>query len=296
MFLQTEQAFVGIDDLLEVHVAVVEEGERSAGIVFPVEFPGGLEVQFAAGVDRSEYAPGEIAPHRNEVQVSIEIRLKPVQVHPYLLEVLVFKGLVNRHIVVPPAEVGGSARLDARPRGARDGSDIDPVLQQPTGRQRKQGQLYGSGEAAGIGYELCPGNLLALQLRQSIDIALALIPVVLGQVNHLQPLRSLVFSPIRRAFAVSAAEEDHVRAFQRGIRAELQIAVAVEARMHFPDLPAGAAGGLREADLHIRVIHQYSYEFARSVARGAYYSCFDHCALIFFPKAPSRGRPPHPCD
>ena len=65
---------------------------------------------------------------------------------------LVREQLVNGNIAFPVAEMGGLRKFFSGSRGTCNGCRMYLVPDKAVARQRQQGQLYGSGEASGIGY------------------------------------------------------------------------------------------------------------------------------------------------
>ena len=94
MLLNAEQAFVGIDHLFQIHIAVEYVCECRICIEIPVKGFGLPYVQPASGVYAGQDSPGEIPSDGDEVQIAPVCRLKPADVHSYFFKVLMFKCLI----------------------------------------------------------------------------------------------------------------------------------------------------------------------------------------------------------
>ena len=178
--------------------------------------------------------------------------------------------------------MSGRPRLDSGSGGTGYGRDFNISVKE-TGRGEGQDCNLDRGcETSGICNEGCLPDTFPVQFREAVDVPCALVPVILREVDYFQPLRPSVSRPEFRTFSVASAEEHHVNAVQRGVLAEFHIAVPEEPGVHFPYFLPCIAGRLGEPQLHLRMVCQKSDEFARSIARAAYYSCLYHIVLQLF--------------
>ena len=121
LFYELYERFVGIDDLLEVYCARMHESEGCAGIEVVVK-----RTHFVLAHARKFYgcchedSSGEIASHGYETQFGIACRLESGQRHAYFFEMLVRERLVDRQIIVSPAEMCCRTGLYAGTCGAGD--------------------------------------------------------------------------------------------------------------------------------------------------------------------------------
>ena len=96
MDFRVDQAFVGIDDLLEVKRPVGDPGKRCIRIEVFVQLLDGIGIQAAGEGQGRKDAPGEIAPDRDEIQRSGEAFLDQAEGTADLNQVLVREDLVGR--------------------------------------------------------------------------------------------------------------------------------------------------------------------------------------------------------
>ena len=121
MLLDMDDGLVGVDGLLEVHRTVAYDCKRGVTIVILVESCGFLLRKRAIHVGDGEYAPGEIAPHGDEIDFRGVTWLQLVKRSPDLYQMLMAERLVDRQIVGAPAEMGRRPRFYARPGRAGQG-------------------------------------------------------------------------------------------------------------------------------------------------------------------------------
>ena len=82
---------------------------------------------------------------------------------------LVGKEFVDGQVAVPVAEVYAFSGFFACPGGTCDRTYVYLVMKQSCGSYGQQGQLYGSGEAARIGYVVGIAHILPGLFRQAVD-------------------------------------------------------------------------------------------------------------------------------
>ena len=271
-----QQRLVRIDDLLEVHAAFRDVREGGRCVVAGVELPHVGLLQRAPRIDAGENAPREVAAHRHEVDSGVERRFDPPQVAADLQQVLVREGLVNREVRRAPTEVGRGRGFHPGARRSRHGRHVHLVAQQPRGGQRQQCQLDGCGEASRVGDAPRRADAVAVQLRKSVDEAVALVAEVLCEVDDLHAGGNVVrFEPFA-ALAVRRTEQQHVDRREVEAVAETHVRVAFQPSVDLREAVARVRGAVHEDDFGLRVIDQKADEFAGGVAgasddAGAYH-------------------------
>ena len=140
----------------------------------------------------------------------------------------------------------------------------------------QQCQLNGRSKAARVGELGASTDLVALKLGQTIYIAIVLVAIVLGKVDDLQGVRTLVLSPESSTLAVTRAKEKHVDGVEVVCVGEALLGIAYQTSMYGVERLTGIASGVRKGDLHLWVIDQEADEFACGIARCANYAYFDH--------------------
>ena len=113
------------------------------------------------------------------------------------------KGLVNRHIIVPPREMRRRAQCLARARAARNRAYVYVIVDQTRISQWQNGQFNACRKAAWVGNFRSTLNLPALQFRQAVDEAIRLVPEIRAQVDYFYCCRQLVF--IQKLFRLTMA-------------------------------------------------------------------------------------------
>ena len=155
MLFQMDKAFVGVDNLLQIDVLADDMREGVFGIILFIHADNLFQRHFGLYHDSGKDAAGKITAIRDEIDVRIETVL---ELFERLLDfgyVLVLESLVHTQVVVAPAEVACSSRLDARTGAAGDGIHHNIAVQHQMLGKRKQAQLDAGGEAAGVGNMLC---------------------------------------------------------------------------------------------------------------------------------------------
>ena len=160
---------------------------------------------------------GEVAAHRHEIDCRRVAGLQFLERGADFLEMLVGKGLVDRYVVGAPAEMGRRAGFDACAGRAGEGRDVDVAAdgEQSCRGKRQQRQLYGRCEAAGISDRGGAGYPVAVDFGKAVDIAIAFVAEVLGEVDDLESRRSPVVLPELAAVAMGAAEKQNVDLVER---------------------------------------------------------------------------------
>ena len=118
-------------------------------------------------------------------------------------------------------------------------------------------------------------NFLALEFGQTIYIAIALVAIVLCEVDDFQCVRTVVFCPKSGTLAVAGAEKEHIDGVQIVCIGEALLGITNQTSMNGMKRLTGVACGVREGDLHLWVVDQEADEFACGIARCAYYAYFD---------------------
>ncbi len=131
-----QQAMVGVDHLLEVQWSF---DYMRKGVVFikrSIVSGQGVLCGGACHVYRGKDPPGKITSDRHEMY-RLQLRLELAQALANLGQVLMGKGLVDRHVIVAPSKVRGSTGSLARAGRARDCMDVHVLLDQLLSRQRQ---------------------------------------------------------------------------------------------------------------------------------------------------------------
>ena len=145
-------------------------------------------------------------------------------------------------------------------------------------RQRQERQLDGRREAARIGDFRRALDAVALQFRETIDIAVGFVPEILGQVHDLEPFRAGMFLPEGAALAMGGTKEENVDAFQVHDVREHEVRVTHEAGVVLRHGLSHLALRMDPGDLGRRMVHQQPDQFAGGVACTAYDTRADHCS------------------
>ena len=152
--------------------------------------------------------------------------------------------------------MGGGRGFHAGAGGSGHGGDVDFAGQQARCRERQERQLDGGGETPGIGYLFRRLDLVALPLRQSVDVSVLLIPEVLRQVDDLEPFRFGMGFPECLALPVGAAQEKDIDPAEIEFAAEMQVGISDQAAVDFPKGVPGVAFRVDEDQFHLRVEDQ----------------------------------------
>ena len=278
MLLKIEEAFVGVDHLLQARVRVCDEGERMVVVILLVYAADFAQLYLAVDICRSEDAAREVAPHGYEADVALEAVLQLVQALPYLLKMLVGERLVDGYVVVAPAEVRRGRRLHARTCGAGDGVYMQLRVEHKMFCQRQDGKLYAGGKASGIGNVARVADAPAVKLGQSVhEIVLAIFDAVVhAEVYYLQGLRNGMALHELACVAVGGAEEQEVDALQRQLVGETQVGLAKQVTVYVGNHVAGIARAADKHNLGIGVIEQKAYQFACRISCTTYNSNLNH--------------------
>ena len=118
--LQVDQALIGIHHLLQIRILVGNEGKVMVIIILLVDACDFAQVDLAIQIHRSEDASREVAAHRDEIHLALEAILQLAQALVDLGQVLMLEWLIDRDVVVAPAEMRGSRRLHTRSGRTRD--------------------------------------------------------------------------------------------------------------------------------------------------------------------------------
>ena len=273
MHFQGDEALVRIDHLFEVHGTGKYPGKGGIGIEVLVQGRHFLDREGAGGFADGEDAAGEIAPDRDEMEV-----VPDAKVPADFQQMLVGQNLIDGQVVTAPAEMGGGSRFNARPGGAGDGLDVDVAREETGLGQRQEGQLDGGRETAGVGHFPRLGDPVAVQLRKSIDIAVGLVPEILGQVDDLESFRTGMLLPESAALAMGRAQEQDVDALQVDPVRKHERRVAHKTGMMLRHGFAGLALRMDPGDLRLRVVHQDADQFAGGVSGASDDARPDHAS------------------
>ena len=217
VLFQMDKAFVGVDNLLQIDVLVDDMREGVFGIILFIHADNLFQRHFGLYHDSGKDAAGKITAIRDEINVRIETVLELFERLLDFGHVLVLESLVHTQVVVAPAEVARSSRLDARTCAAGDGIHHNIAVQHQMLGKRKQAQLDAGGEAAGVGNMLCRAGGTAVQLGKAVDevMVVALDAIVHGEVDYLQVFRYVVAFHEFSGVAMRRAEEKHIDFVQR---------------------------------------------------------------------------------
>ncbi len=276
MFFEGYDAFVRVDGLFEIHGPVADEREGRISVEILIQCDCLFGADGTAGMDAGEDSSGEIASYGDELEFTAETGLDPVDVSADFQQVLVLENFIGGEIVVPPAEVGGGSGFDSRSGGTGYSCDIDVALKQTFLGQGEYGQLYGGGEASGVGDFRGPGYSFPLHFRQSIYISFRFVAEILCEVDDFQPCRAVVALPEFPAFSVSGAEEKNIDAVEVIAVRELDVGVTDKPFVDIIDVVPCIAFGMYEFYFYIRVIYQNAQQFTGGITSPAYDSGFNH--------------------
>ena len=148
VLFQMDKAFVGVDNLLQIDVLVDDMREGVFGIILFIHADNLFQRHFGLYHDSGKDAAGKITAIRDEINVRIETVLELFERLLDFGHVLVLESLVHTQVVVAPAEVARSSRLDACTSAAGDGIHHNIAVQHQMLGKRKQAQLDAGGEAA----------------------------------------------------------------------------------------------------------------------------------------------------
>ena len=150
------------------------------------------------------------------------------------------------------------------------------------GGQRQQRQLDRRGEITRIGDALRRADAVAVQLRKSVDEAVALVAEVLREVDDLHAGGNVVrFEPFA-ALAVRRTEEQDVDRREVAGVGEAQFGVALQSAVHVGDAVARIAGAVDEGEPDLRMVYQEADQFAGGVAGASDDACAYHFSLRFW--------------
>ena len=124
--------------------------------------------------------------------------MKQCEVAAYFDEVLMLEGFIHAEIVGSPTEVGGCSWFHTSAGAAGDGCDVDIAGEHPFGCEGQESKLDSCGETARVGHEAARFDALALPLGQTINVALAFVAEVLGEVDDAQAFGRLRPCPMQR--------------------------------------------------------------------------------------------------
>ena len=145
------------------------------------------------------------------------------------------------------------------------------VEQQVLG-QRQQTQLYGGGEASGVGDMAAAAHHgLAVELGQAVYEVVALLgqTEVLCEVDDLERLGQRVGLDKPSALAMWSAAEQHINIVERGLRREVHVNLAYKT---FVDRGHGVSGVGRRVYpfyLDVGMVDEQAYELAGCVSGAA---------------------------
>ena len=205
-----QHSLIGIYHLLKVHLSIHNKGKGRVGIEVLIQLYSLLGCKVRLSIYRGEDSASKVATHRHKVNIAIKCWLQSLQRTAYLYKVLMLKGFVYRDIIATPAKVCSSTWLYARACRARNCCNMHLALQQSISCKRQKSKLNSCCKATRIGKAEGLRNTVAVNLWQSIDIAVALIAVVLRKVNNLQRCRLRILLPELTAMAVRRTEEKQV--------------------------------------------------------------------------------------
>ena len=133
------------------------------------------------------------------------------------------------------------------------------------------------------------GYLLAVGLRQTIHVVvIALDAEVLCQVYYLHVGWYGVLLEECLALAVTETEEYHVNLVKRHLAGKLQFGVAYQTFVHVIHLVACIRFRIGKHYLHLRVVHQQTYELTTRVACSAKYADLNDPLLASLAGVPPR--------
>lgn len=284
-----EQRFIGIHSLFHTDLGIAHHREGGIGVVLFIECHGLFAGEVGVEMRHGEYAAWEVAAHRHEDEPRIAAGLQLAQGHTDFGEMLMGEWLVDRQIVVAPAEVGCGSGLHTGTGASGHGGDAYLAVGEQSGsRQREQRELQGGGEATGIGHGVGPGYEVAVHLGQTVDVALAAVAVILGEIYYLQSGRTCMTLPEFPALAMGRAEEEDVDILKGMGVGESEPGVAEQVGMYGRHRLPGMAGGVHEGYLYTGMVYEKAQEFAGCITGASYYSYFLHyiCVCVCFTRGP----------
>ena len=178
--------------------------------------------------------------------------------------------------------MGRCARLNTCARRARNSRNVYLAIQLTRSRQRQQCQLDSRSETTGVSNSRRGARTLAIDLGQTIDIALRLIAEVLRQIDNLQALGHLVLLPELAALAVRRTHKQHIDSLQVVLGTETQIGFAPQTAVNIAHVVACIARRMNKCDLHLRMVDQQSEQLACGITRAAYNSDLNHYFSLRF--------------
>ena len=284
VFLEIDEALVRVHDLFQVRVLVRDEGERVVLVIFLVDTFDLIQADLAVQVVRRENATREIAPHRDEVDRAVETVLQLPQALSDLGQVLVRERLVDRDVVIPPAEMGGRRRLDACACRTGDGVHVQVRIQHQMLGQGQDPQLDAGGETAGVRDVAGVADAAPVQFGQAVNEIVfgAFDPVVHAEVDDLHVFGHAVALHELLRVAVGGTEEEEVDLVQRQFVGEHQIRLAVQSAVHIGDLVAGIARAVDKCNLRVRMVQEQADQFACRVSCTSYNPDLDHISSFLW--------------
>ena len=274
--LHIDHGFIGARDLLEVGAMADKMGEWCIGIVEGISLLHLFERTRAVGIGGDEDASRETASLGDEEQAAIVAGMEFLDGLTDLVKVLMGEGFIDGDIVVAPTEMRRSTRFLAGSRAARYAVDVDVAIDEATLQSRKECQLNGGGEAAGIGKVAGSADALAVGLGQTIDVVvIATKAEVLSEVDDADVVGDGVLTEEGFALAVAEAEEEDVDVGKGHGGSEAEIGVADEAFVNIADKIASIRLAVGENDGDSGMVDEQTDEFATGVARCAEDSYFN---------------------
>lgn len=96
-------------------------------------------------------------------------------------------------------------------------------------------------EATWVGDFVGRSDPFAVKFRQTVDIPLAFVSEVLGEVNYFKIFRGFVFRPEFGTEPMSGTKEDHIDKVEGVFRSEDEVSVPLETGMNFIHTLSGVA-------------------------------------------------------
>ena len=177
---QLEQALVGVQHILQLHLPVGNEGEVVVVVVVLVELTHHVEVNIAFHLYGSQQSAGKRAQHGNEVNGTVETELQVLEHLNHFLSLGVLESLLHAHI----ASAGRGCLVKGVGRG--NGGHMNVAIEQQVLGKRNQRQFNGHGKGASGRYtEAIMYHVFAVQLRDAIHevVVLARQPEVARHVD-----------------------------------------------------------------------------------------------------------------
>ena len=172
MALGMDEAFVGVDDLLEVDGApgIVDEGGFAIEIaIVGLDF---FQCALAAHHHGGEQATGEVGTIGDEVNLAVEVGLELTDGLHDFGDVFMFEGLEDAHIARTPGEMRRGRRLYAGSRATDKGVHCDIASKQTSLSQGQESELDACGSITGIGHMERTSDSRTVQFGQAIDIVI----------------------------------------------------------------------------------------------------------------------------